>query len=256
VIVSELHYHPLPQDGIDDREFEFIELQNSGSSLLDLSLARFVSGIDYTFPVNTILQSGGYVMLVSNKYYFQTRYGYRPFDSYIGHLDNGGERIVLVDAGGDTLASFRYNDKNPWPESADGKGYSLILQKNDEPPQYDNAANWRASYRIHGSPGIADAVFVQDKKQTLLPEAFALQQNYPNPFNSITTIPFAVAKKSIVSVAVFNVSGQELEILVNREFAPGQYTIKWDASKRSSGVYLLRVRSSYFDKVIKAIIIN
>jgi hypothetical protein len=78
LIITELHYHPLPSDNIDDREFEFIELYNSGSSILDLSMAQFIKGIDFLFPANTLLQPKEYIVLASSKHYFQLRYGISP----------------------------------------------------------------------------------------------------------------------------------------------------------------------------------
>ncbi|MBN1466340.1 CotH kinase family protein, partial [candidate division KSB1 bacterium] len=104
-IVSELHYHPLSQDAIDESEFEFIELFNAGSETQNLSLARFIKGINYLFPANTILRPDNYLVLASEKNYFTLRYGFSPFGVYSGQLDNGGEQIVLLDASGDTLIS-------------------------------------------------------------------------------------------------------------------------------------------------------
>ena len=260
LIISELHYHPLPLDSIDDQEFEFIELQNTGSSELDLSLCQFIAGIDYVFPVNTLLQPGEYLVLASNRDCFQVRYEFLPFDVYNGHFDNGGERIVLANAGGDTLISFRYNDKSLWPEDADGKGYSLILQKTSKPPDYNNAANWRTSYRLHGSPGYSDTAYFENSRHSL-PSEFALQQNYPNPFNSQTQIDYQIPQAANVNISVYNIIGQLVATLVDEVKSPGRYSVNWNSrdqngSQVSSGIYMARMVSNNYSATIKLILLK
>jgi hypothetical protein len=255
IIISELHYHPLTQDTIDESEFEFIEFQNAGGETQNLGLYRFVRGVNYVFPVNTILHPNEYLVMASDAHYFNLRYGFFPFGTYSGQLDNGGERIVLLDASGDTLISFRYNDKKPWPESADGGGYSLVLEKTGLNPDYDNPENWRASKKINGEPGVMN-VSVRDDKDMSLPKEFALLQNYPNPFNSGTLISFDVPRKTSVSITLFNVLGQELETLVHREFMPGRHVIEWNAGAYSGGLYFIRMKTNKYQEVIKGVLIK
>jgi hypothetical protein len=254
LIISELHYHPLPLDGIDEREFEFIRLKNAGAATLNLSLARFIKGVTYEFPVNTLLDPGQDIILASSKYYFYICYGFYPFDSYTGELDNGGEQIILVDYVGDTLISFRYNDKDPWPVSADGDGYSLVFIGTGTNPDYNNAHNWQASDSIYGTPSNID--LIKDNLVLSIPQEFDLLQNYPNPFNSRTIIPFTVSKNSFVSITVYDITGQKLETLVNKEFTPGQHTIEWDANNRPNGVYLVQMSTGSFKRTIKLVLLR
>ena len=114
--ITEIHYCPLDEGDIDGRELEFIELKNTGNMLLNLTGARFVRGIGYTFPAVTLLDTGAFLVLASNRSHFNYRYGIYPYGEYAGQLDNGGEWLALVNAAGDTLIQFRYNDRNPWPE--------------------------------------------------------------------------------------------------------------------------------------------
>lgn len=76
-----------------------------------------------------------------------------------------------------------------------------------------------------------------------IPETFTLYQNYPNPFNPSTTISFDVPKESPVQLHIYNILGQEIEVLLNREVSAGRYSVRWDASKYSSGMYFYRLRS-------------
>jgi hypothetical protein len=74
-----------------------------------------------------------------------------------------------------------------------------------------------------------------------VPKAFLLEQNYPNPFNPSTTISYNVAKSGKISLKVFDITGQEIATLVNREQAPGVYKVNWDASGMASGTYIYRL---------------
>ena len=58
----------------------------------------------------------------------------------------------------------------------------------------------------------------------------SLSQNYPNPFNPITNIKYKISKSSNVRITVFDVSGKEVEILVNEKHSPGEYLVSFDGS--------------------------
>ena len=88
------------------------------------------------------------------------------------------------------------------------------------------------------------AVGVEDEEQgDVLPYRFELSQNYPNPFNPVTTIEYSLPTRSHVSIQIYNVLGQKVRTLVDREQAAGSYTITWDGTTTSgqpaaTGVYL------------------
>ena len=70
---------------------------------------------------------------------------------------------------------------------------------------------------------------------------YNLSQNYPNPFNPATVISYQLPEKGFVSLKVFNLLGEEMDVLVN-EFKPaGKYEINFDGSALSSGVYIYRL---------------
>jgi len=246
IIISELHYHPLPLDSIDESEFEFIELHNIGTRTQDLSMARFVKGVNYSFPANTILRPDEYTVLASDGHYFYIRYGFSPFDSYSSQLDNGGEQIILLDASGDTLISFRYDDKEPWPESADGGGYSLVIREKNPLGDPHSPNYWKASKNINGSPGTDEDIIYSANLMDDNPKYFALEQNFPNPFNPITHIQFRIKESSQVSLKIYNILGQEVATLVNENLKAGVYNVTWDAknsigNKVVSGTYFCRL---------------
>ena len=66
---------------------------------------------------------------------------------------------------------------------------------------------------------------------------FVLHQNYPNPFNPTTSIEYQVASIEKISIRVYDVLGRENKILINEVKSPGNYSVEFDASNLSSGVY-------------------
>jgi hypothetical protein len=74
-----------------------------------------------------------------------------------------------------------------------------------------------------------------------IPEKFNLSQNYPNPFNSETIIEFELPKSSIVTLSVYDLTGREIDILVNANLFAGRFEVRWDAGKYPSGVYYYRL---------------
>ncbi|MGB2867452.1 MAG: alpha-amylase family glycosyl hydrolase, partial [Bacteroidota bacterium] len=73
------------------------------------------------------------------------------------------------------------------------------------------------------------------------PKSFALSQNYPNPFNPATTIRFQLPAAAFVSLKVYDMLGREVSTLVNGERPAGDYSVQWNGSGFSSGIYVMRM---------------
>lgn len=89
-----------------------------------------------------------------------------------------------------------------------------------------------------------------------IPREYKLFQNYPNPFNPSTIISYSVPKSSLVSLKIFNTLGQEVVSLVNEEQSPGNYKVKLNGSRLSSGVYFYRIVAGSFVKTKKLILLK
>jgi hypothetical protein len=83
-----------------------------------------------------------------------------------------------------------------------------------------------------------------------IPVQFRLEQNYPNPFNPSTTIQYTitggVGTLHEASLQVFDVLGRRVATLVDGPVAPGTHSVKFDASRLSSGVYFYRLQAGSF----------
>ena len=94
-------------------------------------------------------------VLVKNAAAFAARYGESPriAGEYKGKLANGGDSFKVIDAEGIAICEVRYNDKAPWPESADGEGPSLELNSLDVKEDPSEPTTWKASSAAGGTPG-------------------------------------------------------------------------------------------------------
>lgn len=85
---------------------------------------------------------------------------------------------------------------------------------------------------------------------------YSLFQNYPNPFNPRTNIRFAVAKLSDVKIVIYDLSGKEVEVLVNEQLQAGTYLTDWNASNYSSGVYFYKIQAGDFSETKRMLMIK
>lgn len=75
----------------------------------------------------------------------------------------------------------------------------------------------------------------------VVPSEYKLSQNYPNPFNPTTSIEIALVKTGRYSLKVYNILGQEVAVLFNKEMNAGHHKISFDASRFASGMYIYRL---------------
>ncbi|AFN75321.1 xylanase [Melioribacter roseus P3M-2] len=93
-----------------------------------------------------------------------------------------------------------------------------------------------------------DSVVVSVERIDDLPKDFYLSNNYPNPFNPSTRINYSLSKSVNVSLKVYDVLGREVRTLVQGAQNPGSYTVIFDASDLSSGIYFYRLEAGNFSE--------
>ncbi|MEO8513191.1 MAG: YCF48-related protein [Ignavibacteria bacterium] len=89
-----------------------------------------------------------------------------------------------------------------------------------------------------------------------IPNSFRLSQNYPNPFNPTTTIEFDLPISSNVELIIFDITGREVERLVNQELRAGSYKYTFAGSKLSSGVYYYKMLTKNFSETKKFVLVK
>jgi hypothetical protein len=88
------------------------------------------------------------------------------------------------------------------------------------------------------------------------PEHFDLLQNYPNPFNNLTTIAYQLPEPAQVNIAVYDLSGRLVKMLVNGFQTSGYHKVEWDASGQSSGIYLYQISAGEFSGIRKCVLLK
>ena len=89
-----------------------------------------------------------------------------------------------------------------------------------------------------------------------IPDKFHLFQNYPNPFNNSTVINYVLAEENHTSLKIYNILGEEIEVLVNQILPAGSYQTKFNAAELPGGVYICRLQAGRNIQNIKLILLK
>jgi len=107
-------------------------------------------------------------------------------------------------------------------------------------------------YRLKQLDYNGNFTYSKEVEITILPVSeYTLKQNYPNPFNPSTKIAFSIPSSSFVSLKVFDILGNEINTLVNRELTQGSYEVQFSGTNLPSGVYFYNLTSGDFSKTMK-----
>ncbi len=128
------------------------------------------------------------------------------------------QKIAFVPGNGTTLEKHFYNFVD---KSTNGGKYSYRLKQLD----------------IDGKFKYSDIVEIN----LGLPKDFVLEQNHPNPFNPITNIKFSLNTSADVKLGVYNQLGQQVAVVLNEHKEAGTYSINFDASALTSGIYYYKI---------------
>ena len=91
---------------------------------------------------------------------------------------------------------------------------------------------------------------------TDVPVEYSLSQNYPNPFNLVTKINFSIQKQGLVTLKVYDMLGREVSSLVNEFKQAGYYSMDFNASALSSGIYFYRLQANDFTDIKKMVLVK
>ncbi len=177
-------------------------------------------------------------------------------------IDYNGTAIKRYDTSGTFISNFITGLGNA--EGVDFFPNGNILIGNGATSSvklFDSSGNYIEDFIPSGSGGLItpNAVVIREinvlsvDNNTLKSNSFILEQNYPNPFNPTTNIRFRIADRGFATLTVFNVLGNEIETLVNKELEEGEYKFTFDASGIPSGVYFYQLKVGSFIQTNKMV---
>ena len=221
-VVSIVNYILAGGDGLDD----------CGAAVSDYNGDGAVNVLDVVAIVNMILAGGGRTVDATNATMIQTVNGVDiSADGYIGGvqmtLSHGADfSIELTDNA--YVAEYKTN----------GTSTMLIVIN----PENEEIFRSSGDFTIDEVLVTNSQEFIDVAKE--LPVSFTLSNAYPNPFNPTTTLTLDIADQSFASVKVFNLRGEVVGVLMNDMVNAGSYTMTWDASNLSSGVYMIKAEAN------------
>lgn len=154
-------------------------------------------------------------------------------------LDGEYDPIAQIPGRGTATSSYeyRYTDRNVSP--GESYWYQLV------------AVSYEGTKTMHGPISVT-----LEMEATARPAEFGLSQNFPNPFNPITEIRYQLPEASYVLLTVYDVLGQEVQVLVDGLVEAGYRWAVWDAKDAASGIYFLRMQTGNFVETRKMALIR
>ncbi|MEA1878425.1 MAG: CotH kinase family protein [Bacteroidota bacterium] len=247
IVINEIFYHPIDESDQSD----WVELYNPSNEVIDLSDWKFTDdqGNDpFIFPEETVVGAWQYLVLCKETESFAQEYPdvFEKIGDFRFNLNAGGELIRLLDKYGVLIDSVRYDDEEPWPESADGSGASLELIN----PYLDNglAESWKASV-TSGTPGRINSQYQGEEP----PDNFLLKlyNAYPNPFNDQVSINLSLDSTSFIELTILNPLGEVVHSFYSGSLIAGPHSFHWSPKSLGSGIYFVKLQLNNSDTMIK-----
>ncbi|MBT8378528.1 MAG: T9SS type A sorting domain-containing protein [Ignavibacteria bacterium] len=102
----------------------------------------------------------------------------------------------------------------------------------------------------------SDLIVTSADNNNQITDEFILEQNYPNPFNPTTKINFAIPQSGVTTIKVYNILGNEVATLLDRELTAGKHDVNFDATNLSSGTYFYTLTSGTFRETKKLVLLK
>jgi len=201
---------------------EFVELSNSGNTVIDLSGMVFTKGITFRFPEGSKIGAGekAYIIFNSNSDFWLKK-GQLVYQWESGRLADEGEAVQLRTSQGIVIDQVFYNHDNSWPPVSDGEAISLKAGN----PDNHFGENWK----------VVDLNVLVNIKNTIAGDSDL--RFYPNPTTGILNI--SGLKMEETTLNVYNLTG----VLVKSEVVNSTHS-QINLSGCKQGIYLVRCGNS------------
>ncbi len=111
-------------------------------------------------------------------------------------------------------------------------------------------------YKLIEGQGLNEVIIGINQISSQIPGKYKLEQNYPNPFNPSTSIRFSIPKSSDVKLRVFDITGKQVSVLVDKFLTAGVYAADFSANDLSSGIYFYSISAGSYKETKKMILIK
>ena len=186
-------------------------------------------------------------------------YDHSIIDDGDGNKNNDIHQVIVATGGASFHSDSEYNgDNGRWipvrmfHEQANGY---VLVDVTDTNVQMAWKHRTEHGVFVDGGDSYTFAITTIDR-ETESTSNFVLYQNFPNPFNAKTQIYYQLEADSDVELGIYNLSGQEVAILVNKHQPAAFYRIEWDASNLVSGIYICQLQISEYTETLKMILIR
>ncbi|MFC1509190.1 T9SS type A sorting domain-containing protein [Candidatus Omnitrophota bacterium] len=150
----------------------------------------------------------------------------------------GDEKVSL----GDNIGIIDYDN---WPEFSELESGDIKDLVSDHRPIW-------AKFRIDQADDDGITTGIDDST----PSKFQLLKNYPNPFNPTTTIQYSIPRDGHVSLTVYNVSGQVINVLNDKYTQAGIHSVLWDARDNPSGLFFCTLKANGMSETRKMLLLK
>ena len=154
--------------------------------------------------------------------------------------------LLLFNGNGDEISTTFTNENGYYSFTEVNSGNSYVIVTNEDSQLYTQSEYVSVVNFNTTTMAINENVV----------SGYKLNGNYPNPFNPSTTISYNIAQNSNVNVSVYDLTGQFIEELVNSNQSEGYNEVVWNASNRSSGVYLVKLTANGFVSVQQIMLVK
>jgi len=253
LVITEIMYNDLSSSD----SLEYFEIYNNTFNAINIGGFEITEGVHYTFPANTILGSGNYLVIAKDSALVNSVFGITGTHQWeSGGLKNSGEDIEIQNTVGDTIAYVDYDDASPWPLKGDGDGPSIEycdLSTNAE--YYNNdGSQWVACNHfvalfngdsIFGTPGTGCFIISVENPNDNT-ENISI---YPNP---VSNVLYFGNVHSTYEVRIFNITGSQV-----KRFDVNDSHASVDMNALNSGLYFIQfVNTKTMKKTIKKLIVQ
>ncbi len=238
-------------DPIDDRSYPEAAFDSSGNFVVgfkEIPYSTVVARIKYQRFDSNGNKIGINKIINGNSYVYQFSSDDEGNLIFLLSIDVSGSGMynLRIDKADNPIGSY-FLASNQFPNIPKTGNDIVLINK-----KYINL--WRDT-RLGGHPQMylnvrsytnPDSVVFVHNISIEIPSSYSLSQNYPNPFNPKTKISYSLAKSGITRLAVYDVLGRLVNVLVNEYKSAGEYTVEFNGSHLSSGVYIYRLESNDF----------